>query len=103
MRQTRIFKIFISFCRNIFPLRNYYFLLKTLDATKHYLPDSCTILDLPTSFAFFAGDPQATLRIVGEKVAKLLERWNEKFSKPKKVELFFSPSVQLIFSYGRIV
>jgi hypothetical protein len=77
-------------------------LVKTIDATKHYLPETQTVLDFETAYAFFAADPQATLKIVGEKVSELLTRWNRKYSNPKAVSgaFFFSlhPFYESLFS-----
>jgi hypothetical protein len=50
-----------------------------VDFSKEYKPESKVVLDIPTALAFFLRDPELTKKLVGEKIARLVTRWNDTY------------------------
>jgi hypothetical protein len=72
----------VRFCvsfSSLWPCDKHFFLLSLVDTSVNYTPETKVIFDIPTAIQFF-GDPTSARTIVGEKIADLCRRWNEKFS-----------------------
>ena len=79
--QTIFFYIFYS---TIFPVSDYFFLLKISDWSKEYKPESKILMDIPSALNFFHKDPKFTLSMITSKVEKLANGWNSVFYKTDK-------------------
>lgn len=78
-------------------MKKNFFLIKVVDNSREYCPESKTILDIPTAYRFFS-DPDSTKRIVLESARNIVEKWNELYYE-KNGEVFLeSNSIQMIIS-----
>ena len=64
---------------SIYPVGDYFFLLKIADYSKDYHPESKIIMDIPAALNFFLKDPQFTRNLIKTKVDQLASAWNKKF------------------------
>ena len=67
------------FFSSIYPVGDYFFLLKIADYSKDYHPESKIIMDIPAALNFFLKDPQFTRNLIKTKVDQLASAWNKKF------------------------
>ena len=77
--------IFIIFFRPLFHLCGYFFMLRFVDSSKEYKPDTKILFDIPSAVSFFGLNPMETKKIVGEKVRTLVKAWNHLYEKKKNV------------------
>ena len=75
---------FYIFYSTIFPVSDYFFLLKISDWSKEYKPESKILMDIPSALNFFHKDPKFTLSMITSKVEKLANGWNSVFYKTDK-------------------
>ena len=67
------------FNSSIYPIGEYFFLLKISDFSKDYHPESKIIMDIPAALNFFLKDPPFTRNLIKTKVEQLTSAWNKKF------------------------
>lgn len=56
---------------------NHFFVLTSIDGSKPHKPVGCSVMDIPTAYAFFGSDPSKTCARVTAAVNGLVQRWNE--------------------------
>ena len=56
---------------------NHFFVLTSVDGSKPHKPVGCSVMDIPTAYAFFGSDPSKTCARVTAAVNGLVQRWNE--------------------------
>lgn len=62
---------------DLYPVGNYFFVLTCVDGSKTYKPVGCTVMDIPTAYAFFGLDPGKTCARVTAAVNHLVQSWNQ--------------------------
>ena len=72
---------FLFYFRALYHLCGYFFLIRFVDGSKEYKPDTKIIFDIPSAVSFFGLNPQETKSIVGEKVRALVKAWNDRYEK----------------------
>jgi hypothetical protein len=83
-------KNFFLFFSALLHLCGYFFLLRFIDNSKDYKPDTKIIFDIPSAITFFSLDPQRTKEIVGRKVRHLVKAWNLQYENKINVsQLYF--------------
>jgi hypothetical protein len=73
-------KALYIFFSPILPVGKYFFHLLVNDMSKNYSPQYHTLIDIPTAVSFFGRDQAKTRERVVEKVHRLVEAWNKKFT-----------------------
>lgn len=63
--------------RDLYPVGKHFFALTSVDGSKPHKPVGCSVLDIPTAFAFFGQDPAKTCSRVTAAVYNLVNKWNE--------------------------
>ncbi len=64
---------------SIYPVGEYFFMLKISDWSKDYHPESKIIMDIPGALNFFLKDPIFTRDLIKAKVEKMSAAWNKAF------------------------
>jgi hypothetical protein len=88
-----IFVFFLLLCSQVFPIGQHFFLVKIIDSSKDYAPESKVIFDIPTAVNFFSR-AEMTKAILGSKARDLLKKWNKEFA-GKKVSFSISSLLEL--------
>jgi len=67
----------------------HFFVLTCVDGSKQHKPVSCSVMDIPTAFAFFGMDAAKTCARVTAAVTNLVRRWNAVEASKTSVKFFF--------------
>jgi len=74
---------------DLYPVGNYFFVLTSVDGSKTYKPVGCTVMDIPTAYAFFGLDPGKTCARVTAAVNHLVQSWNQNEAQKSSVSFFY--------------
>lgn len=74
-----MFFLFLFYFSSLYPVGEYFFMLKISDWSKDYHPESKIIMDIPAALNFFLKDPAFTRELIRTKIDKLASAWNKKF------------------------
>ena len=64
----------------LFPVARHFFLLKVVDWSKSYKPESKSLLDVPSALNFFLRDTRYTLEVVEQRLREYVNLWNVTYS-----------------------
>lgn len=82
----------------IYPLERHFFCVTALDRSKTWNHLTTAIMDVPTAYAFFGADPQATLNKLSQLVGELTSSWNRNQEPKERVSHFWRTHFFLFIS-----
>ena len=86
--QIDINKYYLNFIFSlIYSVSRLFFLVQTVDHSKHYAPENKIIIDIPAGLNIF-GDTVGILKHVQELTRDLADRWNNRYVNNPKVSCF---------------
>ena len=77
--------MFQFFCRAIYPVSKYFFLLQTKDLSKEHEPESKIILDVPTAVTILE-DKIGILTHVKNVATAMRDDWNKRYAGQPQVQ-----------------
>ena len=79
-------KFFICFFRSIYPVNKVFFLVETIDRSKHYKPTNKIVIDVQAGVNLFH-DRIGLVKHVVELTKDLCDKWNTKYYNQPQVNL----------------
>jgi hypothetical protein len=70
--------IFFLFCRSIYPVGKNFFLVETVDNSKHYKPSNKIVIDVQAGVNIF-NDRVGIVKHVTDLVDELCAKWNDQY------------------------
>ena len=70
---------YIFFCSHLFPVSEYFFMLKVSDWSKEYKPESKIVIDIPSALNFFLINIEHTKKCIAAKTRELVKEWNNTY------------------------
>ena len=93
LNEGKVFKIVLYFFRSIYPVNKAFFMIETVDRSKHYCPENKIFLDVPAALKIF-DDKIGIVQHVKELTKELCDSWNDKY--------FDQPQASLTFTKNRV-
>ena len=89
------YTLYFYYCRKIYALGGYFFLLHLIDWSTPWHPESKIIIDIPTALSFFLDHREHTKKKVTKMAQRLVDAWNEAYGGTKNVIFFLYLCVRL--------
>ena len=70
---------------DLYPINTHFFCITAQEKSKTYAPITTTVLDIPTAWAFFGQDPEATSLKLHNTVKKVTADWNSAHADKRSV------------------
>ena len=87
--RTKFSKLFLYFFRAIYPVNKAFFMIQTVDRSKHYCPENKIFLDVPAALKIF-DDKIGIVQHVKELTKELCDSWNDKYFDQPQASLTFT-------------
>ena len=86
---------YVFFCSHLFPVNEYFFMLKVSDWSKEYKPESKIIMDIPSALNFFLINVEHTRNCISLKTRALIKEWNDTYV-GQSLEVSVNPCANLL-------
>lgn len=81
---------FYCFSSDLYPVNTHFFCITAQEKSKTYAPITTAILDIPTAWAFFGQNPEATSLKLHNTVKKVAAEWNSAHADKRSVNFQFN-------------
>ena len=94
--RANFLKLFLYFFRSIYPVNKAFFMIQTVDRSKHYCPENKIFLDVPAALKIF-DDKIGIVQHVKELTKELCDSWNDKYFDQPQASLTVTKNMVRIF------